>query len=94
MAGRHNELTGMILKIAGIQAEEAGLVNGWRVLSDAQVGLSFPLRGNRLSKPLDSGLRRNDEVAGFYPSAGLIAGLIIAAFPADPLAEVMPQGGA
>ena len=42
----------------------------WQVLSDgALVGypfkLSFPQSGNGLSKPLDSGLRRNDAGGEF-----------------------------
>ena len=36
----------------------AGFI-GWRV--ELLLCLSFPLRGNSLLKPLDSGLRRNDE---------------------------------
>ena len=39
-------------------------MQGWQGLSDARVQLSlllsFPHRGNGWSKPLDSGLRRND----------------------------------
>ena len=49
----------------GIQEGEAEVVNvgagfaGWRV-GLSSLWLSFPLCGNGLSKPLDSGLRRND----------------------------------
>ena len=42
----------------------ARLMKGWPVLPDTHLRLShlwsFPLCGNDLSKPLDSGLRRND----------------------------------
>ena len=36
---------------------------GWRV-GWSSLSWSFPLCGNVLSKPLDSGLRRNDAMAG------------------------------
>ena len=40
------------------------MVKGWQVWPDARIQLShlssFPLRENGWSKPLDSGLRRND----------------------------------
>ena len=40
-------------------------MKGWQVWPNARIQLSrllsFPLRGNGLSKPLDSGLRRNDD---------------------------------
>ena len=46
------------------------MVNGWQVLLDGAFGcralLSFPLCGNGLFKPLDSGLRRNDN-EGWIP---------------------------
>ena len=51
----------------------AGLI-GWHVrLSLLQ--LSFPLRGNGLCKPLDSGLRRNDGGVEVRNSAGIAKGL-------------------
>ena len=46
--------------------KEAGVVKGWQALPDGGFGccvLSFPLCGNGLFKPLDSGLRRNDDEA-------------------------------
>ena len=53
--------------------EEGGLggVIGWQALPDGAFGclacvLSFPLCGNGLCKPLDSGLRR--AATGFLPS--------------------------
>ena len=49
---------------AGIQAGDAAVARGWRALPDGRVRLSCPwscpLCGQGLSKPLDSGLRRND----------------------------------
>ena len=41
-------------------------INGWQILPDGLLGcracvLSFPLRGNGLSKPLDSSFRWNDD---------------------------------
>ena len=46
-------------------------MNGWQVLSAGLAGcrafvLSFPLCGNGFYKPLDSGLRRNDNGGETY----------------------------
>ena len=49
------------------------VLNEWQILADVRLRLScllsFPLCGNDLSKPLDFGLRRNDE-GGFRPALG------------------------
>ena len=74
-AGMREETVGMAIRLFSTRrhsgagrnpGREAGMVNGRRVLADGAFGLSclwlsFPLCGNVLSKPLDSGLRRNDD---------------------------------
>ena len=51
--------------------DEAGMFNGHQVFADAELhGLPdghSRLRGNGLSQPLDSGLRRNDGRSRFQP---------------------------
>ena len=68
----------------------------WQVLSDgALVGhpfkLSFPLCGNGLSKPLDSGLRRNDD-GGVEPNCSTDQSLLCCDPPSDPLSKARQAG--